>query len=464
MKLLVLSVGGSPEPLRTAIRTRKPERVVFLCSQQSETVARQLMAELGLAEEPEPGKQGARCVTAPVDHLDAVYETTRTAIDDECAAARSAIEIEGDYTGGSKSMTVGLALAVLDAGGSLLVTTGPRPDLTKVTTGQNTRRVQLEALQVRRLEEILIPQALARFAYRDAAEVVRRVLSEAVLSTEHTDRLDKVANLCQAFDAWDRWDLAQAYQLLDQLGGPYTTYLLALKRLIRAAHVLRSDLPAGQEPPKHVELDGHTIDCGLPVHGFEPVEDLLANAARRAADSRFDDAVGRLYRAFELTAQIALWRGFGIRTGDVDVERVRVWLPAEADRLDANRDRQDKVRLAAVQAWELLAGLAAAASGTAMGHGATPTEGTDPTLVDLATAYAERREVLLGALATRNQSLFAHGFDPISEPEYDRVLDTIGTLLDEHVERVRAAATGPAADPLPVFPTSVDALLGTPAS
>ena len=40
--------------------------------------------------------------------------------------------------------------------------------------------------------------------------------------------------------------------------------------------------------------------------GYEKVGDLLRNAERRAAQSRFDDAVARLYRALELFAQLRL--------------------------------------------------------------------------------------------------------------------------------------------------------------
>jgi CRISPR-associated protein (TIGR02710 family) len=459
MKLLLLSVGGSPEPLRTALETLKPTRVVFVCSEQSVETAGDLQKEFRLVDAPEPGVAGARRLVVPPDDLDAIYEHVRSVIDEELTA--DSVELTADYTGGSKSMTAGLAMAVIDAGGTLFLTTGPREDLKTVRAGQATRRVRTGRLAVRRSEDGLLSHALERFAYRDARGIARELLTEEAPSAEHAERLERVANLCDVFDAWDRWDLARAYQLLEILRHPHTPYLLGLKRLIRAAHVLRSDLPAGHEPPKHVELDGHTIECGLPVHGFEPVEDLLANAGRRAADSRFDDAVGRLYRAFELTAQIALLRGFGIRTGDVDVERVRPWLPAEADRLDASRDREGRARIAAVQAWDLLAGLTDATDGGARQDGAGPTEGTDPTLAALAAAYAEQREALLGALATRNESLFAHGFDPIDATRYHRFRDTVGALLAEHLERVRAAAT---ADPLPAFPTSVDALLGTPAS
>jgi hypothetical protein len=48
-------------------------------------------------------------------------------------------------------------------------------------------------------------------------------------------------------------------------------------------------------------------------HGYEIVEDLLLNAERRAMQDRYDDAVGRLYRALELLVQIRLLQTYDIK-------------------------------------------------------------------------------------------------------------------------------------------------------
>ena len=57
-----------------------------------------------------------------------------------------------------------------------------------------------------------------------------------------------------------------------------------------------------------------------PGHGLEALEDLLRNAERRASQQRYDDAVGRFYRAMELTEQLLLKQGVCKQVGKQGIE------------------------------------------------------------------------------------------------------------------------------------------------
>jgi CRISPR-associated protein (TIGR02710 family) len=95
-------------------------------------------------------------------------------------------------------------------------------------------------------------------------------------------------------------------------------------------------------------------------------EDLLFNAERRAAQGRCDDAVARGYRALEMIAQTRLRREHGIDTAGVDLARV----PDDARAaLERHRDDRGRIRLALVQAWELLVVLDDEALGFALRKG-----------------------------------------------------------------------------------------------
>ena len=451
MNLLLITVGGSPEPLRTSLRAVRADRVVFVASEGSAEVAEQLAREAGLSDAADPGTPGACIIVVPPDDLGAIYDRLTGLIDEERRATVGSLQLQADYTGGTKSMSAALAMAVVDAGGDLLLTTAPRTDLTAVRAGQATRRLRLDAIHVHRLESQLLASFLERYAYRDAAAVARQLLVDESLEPEHEARLRTIATACDAFDAWDRLALGHAYRDLAALATTPALHLLALKRVVRATAVARDKL-APTAPPDEVEVDGVTVPCGVPIHGFEPVEDLLANAGRRAIQARFDDGVGRMYRAFELTAQLALWYGFELRTDDIDPEQVRSHDPGVADRLAAARDHRGRIRLPAWRAWELLAEMA-------------PTDpSTTPWVGELAAAFTQRREALLAALETRNHSLFAHGYDPIGPEQYDRFRSEVGGFLSDHLQRVQDSSRGPAAQPLPTWPTSVDELLGTSGS
>ena len=60
---------------------------------------------------------------------------------------------------------------------------------------------------------------------------------------------------------------------------------------------------------------------------FKPLEDLLLNAERRAKQARYDDAVGRLYRALELLMQVHFKKHHAITTAGVVPEELAGLLP-----------------------------------------------------------------------------------------------------------------------------------------
>ncbi|MDB9309098.1 hypothetical protein PN471_10700 [Aphanizomenon sp. CS-733/32] len=77
---------------------------------------------------------------------------------------------------------------------------------------------------------------------------------------------------------------------------------------------------------------------GTEGHGYEIVQDLILNAERRATQQRYDDAVGRLYRALELLAQIRLLKAFD-NDGEIENELTIPpnWTIEKSPRLMATR-------------------------------------------------------------------------------------------------------------------------------
>jgi plasmid maintenance system antidote protein VapI len=271
-----------------------------------------------------------------------------------------------DYTGGTKSMTAGLAAAALDDGRcEIQLVTGSRPDLHKVADRTEfVRPVHVWDTQATRRMNVA-KELMARFDYAGAAKVLEeaaaRFASDATLNT-----LQRWLSLCRAFDAWDRFDHATARRLIQ----PYRGQFVAYARFLDAV------------------LQGKT------AHGFEWVEDLLLNAERRGVQGRFDDAVGRLYRALELMAQRWLELRHDIQTGNVEMARVPVQMK---DKLEKARDEKGEIKIGLLSAWDLIASFE-----------------DDP----LAAHFNPERSVLRNFLNLRNMSLFAHGTAPISERDY----------------------------------------------
>jgi CRISPR-associated protein (TIGR02710 family) len=140
--------------------------------------------------------------------------------------------------------------------------------------------------------------------------------------------------------------------------------------------------------------------------GYEVIEDLLLNAERRGTQRRYDDAVGRIYRATELFAQIFLFQNYSIVTGNVDLDRIP---PEVADMLmlKSKGSAKKSIKLGLVDSYRLLAEL-------------------DDTH-QIGRLYKEQEKRLWSALEIRNSSILAHGVRPVHSAQYQSVHEALVT-------------------------------------
>jgi hypothetical protein len=243
--------------------------------------------------------------------------------------------------------------------------TGVRKDLNRVVDRTSlVRSVQIADLQLLRRVKIA-KELLGRYDYAAAREVIEEA-SRLCRHDESFQQLAEFATLCRVFDAWDRFDHETA----------------------RACFV---GLSKGRCGEQKAFLEVMLEKRG---HGFEMVEDILLNAARRAAQHRYDDAAGRLYRATEMTAQIWLKEKYCIETGNVDLTKV-----PENTRpcLEEDSDDKGRIKIGLMKAWDLISKM--------------PDD-------SVGKEFLTFRPKLLNFLSVRNESLLAHGIQPVSEPHF----------------------------------------------
>ncbi len=394
-KVLILSVGGSCEPIVRAIREAQPDFVYFLCSAGprgsekavdgpghpcgdarqavcpacggkvplGDPTGRSMVVQAGLA----PGSYEKITVDDP-DDLTACY--TRLA---DLAAGLSRrhpgeIQVVANYTGGTKTMSVALALAgLLREKWDLALNVGARRDLIKVASGTDVPLV-IDKWQVfNRLQVEAVRGCLARFDYAGADQVLAQ-MSSGPASRDFQRRLQRARQLIRALERWDRFDHQAAYQAFAAVEGLFPEHFVALKRLLGQAK----------------------------AHGYEKVADLQLNAVRRAHQGRFDDAVARLYRAMELLGQMRLQKAHGLDTSDLKLAA----LPEELQRRYETRVREDgQVVLGLIDDYELLLGLG------------------DP----VGEVYQDWKSKVLNAIKRRNLSISAHGLEPLKDTDYHEV-------------------------------------------
>jgi CRISPR-associated protein (TIGR02710 family) len=379
--LLLCTVGGSHQPILTAIREIQPAHVLFFCTGRDPATGRPGSVETitgrgtpvevrrgaevieRLANIPTQAGLAAECfdvAEVPADDLDGAVAIMMDAI----AGLRSRFadaELVADYTGGTKTMTAALVISALESDEvALQLVTGTRGDLTKVHDGsQYGLPVSAEGIRLRRAMSSHLG-AWKRFAYAEAAdglEGLRRPRDPRLRAD-----LQVAIDLSRAFDAWDRFDHATALR-----------HLVLYRTRIGHTHGLMLTflgiLAASEDDPRRAPAR---------------LWDLWLNAQRRAAQGRYDDAVARLYRLLEWTAQWLL-RAKGIDTADLTTAQI----PAS---LQIAPNPDGKVQAGLFNAWALVAH-----------HHQGP-----------AGEFAlQEREHMRAHLLVRNGSILAHGATPI---------------------------------------------------
>lgn len=388
--VLFCTVGGSHEPIVKAIAERKPERVVFFCTGRDPGTGRsgsctQITGEGNVIkarkddERPTLPNIPLQCglahdaydvVEVPPDHLDGAFQIIAQRIAAEAERDATA-RLIADYTGGTKTMSAALVLAALEQQAvELELVTGSRPDLMQVRSGTEHLTVAaIERLRTKRMMESAL-RAWERHAYDEAVQALERMATPA--DPYLAGELNRARDLSRAFAAWDRFDHGAALELLE----PYAP---VLARTITGHLRLLQQITSRKDPASAEALQ---------------IWDLWLNAKRRAVAGRYDDAVARLYRVIEWTAQWLLRVHCGIETADIPADRI-------PPGLDIRPGRDGRYQAGLLAAWQLLAH-----------HRPQSAAGR---------LFAERQDELVDLLKARNGSILAHGFEPIGGATWEEM-------------------------------------------
>lgn len=433
MKVLVITVGGSCAPLVTSIRQNKPEMIHFLCSEKSEKSVKgkgkvcgkdpknpdqpNVLAQCEIAENEEGNRFFIHRIKN-IDDLNDCYVDSLKILNEILREDQKA-EIVVDYTGGTKSMTGGLAAASLDfCGIKLCVVKGERTDLVKVQDG--TQRIKLTQINLaflyRQFEQA--KKLMDIYDYEAALSIFDEIIKIPDIPENLDKKIQRLRLFSQAYLDWDRFDHLEAWELLNQKRGVVPENIMFLEAVVSS----RIKFDKGLSNSKIEGVISYPKGCG-----YELVEDLVLNAERRASQGRYDDAVGRLYRAMEMLVQIHLYQNYSIDTGNIDLEQLPDILKVE---YEARKGANGKVEMGLRNSYELLNKL-------------NPED-------ELSNLYAQSQRGLEDSLSIRNKSLFAHGVTPVSNKQYEKfyerfvkeVLDPfLDTLGKKYAKRNQFATT-----------------------
>lgn len=332
--MLICTVGGSPQPILTAIDAVNPVFIQFVCSGKDPGTGKsgsdvcilgagnvckssnnaQIPDLPSIPTQANLSEDTYDVCIVPSDDFDEAFMAIHTKLMD-LKTRYPGRPLVADYTGGTKTMTAALVTAVLETGDvELQLVTGNRSDLFKVKDGTQTA-ISANADMVR-LNREMSPFIAAwdRFAYGEAYLGFASIKSPRDYNLK--GKLFRCRDLSKAFDLWDRFDHTQALAFLDIYSGSGAkklgSYLASLRILVDQDNEKRT-----------------------PMQLF----DLYRNAQRRATQGRYDDAMARCYRLIEWTAQWILGCFHGIDCGDLaekDIPDGLTIIPAHDDKLKAS--------------------------------------------------------------------------------------------------------------------------------
>lgn len=396
MRILVVTVGGSPQPIITSVIQGNPDSIYFLCSRRSKELVDNICAHANAKDVPRNSE-----IIEGVDDLNECYTASLKLLDNLRHKFPHA-QIVADYTGGTKSMSAGLAAAALDVKDVTLgLVSGDRFDVIKVRNGtQSLRTSHVVQIHVER-QWRNISHSFSTYDYPTAITMLEEALILPDIRQEEKEMLQRNLTLARALDKWDKLDHASAWNLLHNYRDRYTHLVMFLEVVIWNRKKLE---------PQFEQLELPGLSQKPKGHGYELVEDLYLNAQRRAVQGRLDDAVARLYRALELLAQARLRLQYGIDTGDVSLENLPQQLRAQYESM---ADPRGKIKLSLTPAFELLANLTAFYQ--------------EP----LGEVYQQYENQVKDFLSIRNKSLLAHGLTPVFAEEYKKAKQLFAAFVDE---------------------------------
>lgn len=406
-KVLIVSVGGSPAPVIFSLNQRQPEYVIYFASSTSRKMVRENI-EPALTFKP---RDHEILVTPDEEDLGlSVAELLREVPRLLDLWGIGFEELLGDYTGGTKTMSAALVLALAERGCSYSYVGGKSrsKDGLGVVLDGHEKMLFLDnpwdSLAVSACRDAQLLFNRCRFmSVRDLAD------RTAARTDRHSPFFEALRFLAEGYYAWDNFNHGRALQWLKRGESQLRNYSAASPQAaVRRFHAeVATNLPL---------LEGIHLELGRLVkstpgkkdkQSAQPagessllVMDLVANAMRRAdLEFKFDDAVARLYSAIEKLAKYRLKIAHQIDSSAVDLTQVPVSFHAELTHC-ANPREGDKIQIPLHKSYELLAVLG------------------DP----LGAAYATQSEQLRKVLSIRNMSLLAHGFEPVSEETYRKLL------------------------------------------
>ena len=387
-KAMIITVGTGKtgediaHAICVSIKQQNPDHIVFLKTSKTDATTMPFIRQDMLLK----GKQYVEIELSNPDDVEKIAV--------ECQAAITALSKKGyglqdmvaDYTSGTKAMSAGLTIAAIKCNvGALVYVAGDRGEGGRVISGTE-RPIALQPNRI--IADSLFQDAIGLFniyqydACLETLMKARKLLADPAF----IDRVNALEILSKAYMSWDKFHIDESFNLLKELKEEKFLQEWGIESQVK-----------NNKQVLYKEQENRFCE--------ERMIDLLENARRRGeTEKKFDDAIARLYRLCEYIAQSYISqknlyrkKGSKVDTSDFDVSK----LPANLqEKYKKYRDHKDgKIKLSLSASYDLLFDL-----------GELPGK-----------YFLEDEKKTKKLLGLRNNSILAHGFNPVSEKVYQEM-------------------------------------------
>lgn len=367
--------------LYSTINKIYPDYVVFFASEKSKRTIKyieDLFTQEGDEFIPEDDFQIVPMES--IDDFNSCFEIFESKIwEFEYSNEGEEYKIIMDYTSGTKTMSASMACCGLFYSKDLISVGGDR-SLGEVSAGT-------ELINYQNLYKIYDKFALMRTRYNFNAHRFIACVDILNYIIDLNIHKDSFLNLCKSYHAWDNMDFEKAYDYLTKVDINQNEFLEVKKGITKNLKALGTIVHSRSENLKYCYV----------------LASLINNSIGKAEEHKYDDAIARLYRAFELTAQIRL-TSYGIKSSDINTSVLLENNVSEEFVNELEKTREDgKIRIGLVKDFLLL------------------NELND----DLGKYYIENEKKIKSMTLKRNNSILAHGLESKSEEDFNEFLEVV---------------------------------------
>lgn len=402
-KAMIISVGGSPEPLIVSIKENCPEFICFFASEQSVDKIGEIKQAAGYAFKD--------CKVFLNDHQDLTecYIKSQECIRRLREAGYSREDVLVDFTGGTKPMSGMLLSSSLSEGYTFIYVGGTKRDKDGLGIVKNGAEVVIKEHNPWNLYAVEQRKKLCLYFNSGQFTACQAIISDALEQcrpdSAEVELFNGLSLTVSGYLEWDKFEHKKARKLLSEGYGSLSLFArLTGKKNIKIFTIGIVD-----------NLD-YLNTFANQTRGYKDISryhvlDLLGNARRRYLEGRFDDAIARLYRALEMTAQWKLQTTYGINTSKVLPEQVPNTI---REQYISKYFSGDSLQIPLVASFGLLEALGDVAG----------------------KVFNDLRVEITKILSVRNSSILAHGVQPVDGDNYRKFLCTIMQLCDVEEKEV----------------------------